>query len=35
VLKPAGFRREATVPDGIWLDGHPVEREIWAVIRHD
>lgn len=34
-LKPAGFRREATVPDGIWLDGRPVEREIWAVIRHD
>jgi hypothetical protein len=34
-LEPAGFRREATVPDGIWLDGRPVEREIWAVIRHD
>jgi hypothetical protein len=35
ILEPAGFRREATVPDGIWLDGRPVEREIWGVIRHD
>jgi hypothetical protein len=31
----AGFRREASVPDGIWLAGRAVERQIWAVIRPD
>jgi len=31
----AGFRLEASVPDGIWLDGRAVERQIWAVIRPD
>jgi hypothetical protein len=31
----AGFRLEASVPDGIWLEGRAVERQIWAVIRSD
>lgn len=35
VLAGAGFQREATVPDAIWLDGRPVERELWGAVRHD
>jgi hypothetical protein len=34
-LESAGFLREASVPDGGWLDGGPVEREIWGAVRHD
>jgi hypothetical protein len=35
LLERAGFQREAAIPNGYWLDGQPVEREIWGVIRHD
>jgi hypothetical protein len=35
VLEGAGFAREAAVPGGCWLDGEPVEREIWGAVRHD
>ncbi|WP_062216642.1 hypothetical protein [Streptomyces sp. NBRC 109706] len=35
VLTAAGFRREATVPEHLWLDGHTVDREIWGVTDHD
>jgi hypothetical protein len=34
-LSEAGFVREATVPDGTWLDGRPVDREIWGAMRDD
>jgi hypothetical protein len=34
-LESAGFLREASVPDCGWLDGGPVEREIWGAVRHD
>lgn len=34
-LESAGFRREASVPGGAWLDGGSVEREIWGAVRHD
>lgn len=33
-LTAAGFRREATVPEHLWLDGRAVDREIWGVIHH-
>lgn len=35
VLAGAGFQREAAVPASGWLGGHPVTREIWAVVRRD
>jgi hypothetical protein len=31
-LLSAGFRREVSVPDGLWHAGGLVEREIWATI---
>ena len=31
LLTEAGFRREVSVPDGFWLAGKLVEREIWAL----
>lgn len=34
-LRDAGFQLEATVPDAIWLDGRPVERQLWGAVRHD
>lgn len=34
-LHDAGFQLEATVPDAVWLDGRPVERQIWGAVRHD
>lgn len=33
-LTAAGFTREATVPEAVWLDGAPRTREIWAVVHH-
>jgi hypothetical protein len=33
VLAGAGFQREATVPEGIWFDGRPVDRQIWGTVR--
>jgi hypothetical protein len=35
VLDSAGFQPEATVPGGGWLDGAPVQRQIWGALRHD
>lgn len=33
-VEAAGFRREARLPQALWLDGRPVDREIWGVIGH-
>lgn len=35
VLADVGFQREAVVPEGTWLDGRPVDREIWGAVRND
>lgn len=35
LLAEAGFEREAVVPCGVWYDGRPVERQLWAAVRHD
>jgi hypothetical protein len=35
LLADVGFQREAVVPEGAWLDGRPVDREIWGVVRND
>ncbi len=34
LLAEAGFEKEAAVPNGGWHDGRPVDRQIWAVVRH-
>ncbi|RBM20481.1 hypothetical protein [Streptomyces sp. PT12] len=34
-LTDAGFTREASVPEHLWLGGRAVEREIWGALRHD
>jgi hypothetical protein len=33
-LAAAGFRREATVPEAVWLDGGPRTREVWGLVHH-
>jgi hypothetical protein len=35
LLADVGFEREAALPAATWLDGRPVDREIWGVVRHD
>jgi RimJ/RimL family protein N-acetyltransferase len=35
LLADAGFRREAPLPENTWLDGRPVDREIWGAVRDD
>lgn len=35
LLAAVGFRREAVLPEHTWLDGRPVDREIWGVVRDD
>ncbi len=35
LLAEAGFEKEAAVPNGAWYDGRPVDRQIWAAVRHD
>jgi hypothetical protein len=35
LLTDVGFRREAVLPESTWLDGRPVDREIWGVVRND
>jgi hypothetical protein len=35
LLADVGFRREAVLPESTWLDGRPVDREIWGVVRND
>jgi RimJ/RimL family protein N-acetyltransferase len=35
LLADVGFQREATLPESAWLDGRPVDREIWGVVRND
>jgi len=35
LLGDVGFQREATLPESAWLDGRPVDREIWGVVRND
>jgi hypothetical protein len=35
LLADVGFRREAVLPESTWLDGRPVDREIWGVGRND
>jgi hypothetical protein len=32
-LVESGFAREAVVPQSIWFDGEPVDRELWGVVR--
>jgi hypothetical protein len=34
LLAEAGFEQEAAVPNGAWYDGRPVDRQIWAAVRH-
>lgn len=35
LLADVGFRREAVLPESTWLDGRPVDREIWGAVRND
>jgi hypothetical protein len=35
LLRGAGLSFEAGVPQALWLDGRPVDRQIWGVFRHD
>lgn len=35
LLAEAGFALEAVVPCGVWYDGRPVDRQLWAAVRHD
>jgi hypothetical protein len=35
LLTDVGFKREAVLPEATWLDGRPVDREIWGVVRND
>jgi hypothetical protein len=35
ILTEAGFRREATIPDGVWYAGAPADREIWGAVRDE
>ncbi|MEC3998154.1 hypothetical protein VSR01_33565 [Actinacidiphila sp. DG2A-62] len=35
LLRSAGLSPEADVPQALWLDGRPVDRQIWGVFRHD
>jgi hypothetical protein len=32
-LSGSGFAREAVVPQAIWLDSEPRDRELWGVVR--
>jgi hypothetical protein len=34
LLAEAGFEKEAAVPNGAWYAGRPVDRQIWAAVRH-
>lgn len=34
LLADAGFEQEAAVPNGAWHAGRPVDRQIWAAVRH-
>lgn len=34
LLRGAGLRPEADVPEALWCDGRPVARQIWGATRH-
>ncbi len=33
LLAEAGFELEAAVPNGVWHDGRPGQRQLWAAVR--